>query len=122
MEAEGAVNAGVRERGTALRWTYMGFGFIKPDNPGKDVFCHHSCIQDGNALSEGNRVEFVRSFDERMSARQGDFGVVPNCAIQVTGGISIDQAVSSDFQQSWDDACGPLPIQGPLTKSGFAFD
>jgi cold shock protein len=37
-----------------------GFGFITPDEPGKDLFVHHSSIQaDGyKSLAEGARVSF----------------------------------------------------------------
>jgi CspA family cold shock protein len=37
-----------------------GFGFIAPDDGGKDVFVHHSAIQmDGyRELTEGQRVQF----------------------------------------------------------------
>src|ERR1035437_7494436 len=37
-----------------------GFGFITPDEGGKDLFCHHSEIQaDGyRSLSEGQAVEY----------------------------------------------------------------
>lgn len=37
-----------------------GYGFIAPDDGGKDVFCHHSAIQmEGYAtLNENDRVEF----------------------------------------------------------------
>jgi CspA family cold shock protein len=37
-----------------------GFGFITPDDGGKDLFVHHTAIQaDGyRSLSEGSRVEF----------------------------------------------------------------
>ena len=37
-----------------------GFGFITPDEPGKDLFVHHTSIQ-GNgfkSLGEGDQVEF----------------------------------------------------------------
>jgi len=38
-----------------------GYGFITPDNGGKDLFVHHSEIQSGGAyatLKEGQKVEF----------------------------------------------------------------
>ncbi len=41
--------------------TEKGFGFIAPENGGKDVFVHYSAIQDQGGfrnLNEGDRVEF----------------------------------------------------------------
>lgn len=37
-----------------------GYGFITPDDGGKDVFCHHTAIQmDGyRSLNEGDHVEY----------------------------------------------------------------
>ena len=37
-----------------------GFGFIAPENGGKDVFVHHSAIQGSGykSLAEGDRVQF----------------------------------------------------------------
>jgi CspA family cold shock protein len=53
-----------------------GYGFITPDEGGKDLFVHHSSIQgDGfKTLAEGAKVEF--------EARQGQKG--PEAANVVT--------------------------------------
>ena len=54
--------------GVACRWNERGFGFIKPDDGGDDLFCHVSQITDGNALSEGATVHYVKVFDERRGS------------------------------------------------------
>jgi len=51
----------MRTKGT-VKWfnDQKGFGFITPEDGGKDCFVHHSAIQaDGfRTLAEGDRVEF----------------------------------------------------------------
>jgi CspA family cold shock protein len=44
-----------------------GYGFIRPDNGGKDVFVHHSVIQmDGfKTLKRGDRVEYEITDDPK---------------------------------------------------------
>jgi len=46
-------------KGTVKRWmTRGGYGFITPDDGGKDVFVHNSDLQGRSSLREGEKVEF----------------------------------------------------------------
>jgi CspA family cold shock protein len=53
-----------------------GFGFIRPDDDGKDVFVHVTAVQASQlpGLGEGDRVSFVLEPDKRgrMCAGQLD--------------------------------------------------
>jgi len=40
-----------------------GFGFIKPDRGGDDLFAHASGLKDGDALREGSEVSFEENYD-----------------------------------------------------------
>jgi len=68
-----------KSTGIALRWNEKGFGFIKPDDGGEDVFCHFSSITDGKALREGDKVGFVKKFDERKGKDRAE---------EVVGGVA----------------------------------
>jgi cold shock protein len=35
-----------------------GFGFITPDDSGRDLFVHQSQVEGGGALADGAKVEF----------------------------------------------------------------
>jgi cold shock protein len=52
---------GMRTTGT-VKWfnDTKGFGFITPEDGGKDCFVHHTAIQGSGfkSLAEGDRVEF----------------------------------------------------------------
>jgi CspA family cold shock protein len=54
-----------------VKWfnTTKGFGFIQPDDGGKDVFVHISAVQRSglNGLDEGQKV----SFEEKVDPRRG---------------------------------------------------
>jgi CspA family cold shock protein len=49
-----------------------GFGFIEPDEGGKDVFVHASALEVAGirALNEGDRVSFVLEDDRRGRGKQ----------------------------------------------------
>eukprot|EP00419_Tripos_fusus_P057480 CAMPEP_0172928626 /NCGR_PEP_ID=MMETSP1075-20121228/218074_1 /TAXON_ID=2916 /ORGANISM="Ceratium fusus, Strain PA161109" /LENGTH=176 /DNA_ID=CAMNT_0013789913 /DNA_START=69 /DNA_END=598 /DNA_ORIENTATION=+ len=54
--------------GTALRWNDdRGFGFIKPDDGGNDIFVHRRALGEGrdHRLEEGDRVEYEECYDDR---------------------------------------------------------
>lgn len=54
--------------GTVKRFNMeKGFGFIIPDDGGDDIFAHAMHFVDGNALRDGTRVCYRRSFDDRTS-------------------------------------------------------
>jgi len=40
-----------------------GWGFIKPDGGGPDVFCHAKNLDGASELTPGARVEFETEFD-----------------------------------------------------------
>jgi CspA family cold shock protein len=49
-----------------------GFGFIAPDEGGKDVFVHVSALQRAgiNSLDEGDKVSFIVEDDPRGRGKQ----------------------------------------------------
>ena len=51
-----------------------GFGFIQPDNGGKDAFVHISAIERAGlgTLSEGQKVEFELVTDRRSGKQSAD--------------------------------------------------
>jgi len=52
-----------------VKWfnSTKGYGFIQPDDGGKDVFVHVSAVErsDLNSLDEGQRVEFELERDRK---------------------------------------------------------
>ncbi len=46
-------------KGTVKKWLELrGFGFIKPDNGGREIFCHCRDIPGVFDLQAGEKVEF----------------------------------------------------------------
>ena len=55
-------------KGTVKLWNERGYGFLRPDQPGPDVFAHVSNLADDlEELKPGQRVQYV----ERISSRNG---------------------------------------------------
>jgi CspA family cold shock protein len=52
--------------------TAKGFGFIEPDDGGKDIFVHASALEVAGirALKEGDRVSFELEDDRRGRGKQ----------------------------------------------------
>ena len=52
--------------------TAKGFGFIQPENGGKDVFVHATALEAAGirSLNEGDRVSFVLEDDRRGRGKQ----------------------------------------------------
>ena len=59
------------ETGTVVHWSESGYGFIRPDGQGENVFIHRSDLRGVAYLSEGNRVEFEARTVER--GRRADY-------------------------------------------------
>jgi CspA family cold shock protein len=49
-----------------------GYGFIQPENGGKDVFVHATALEQAGirSLNEGDRVTFVLEDDKRGRGKQ----------------------------------------------------
>jgi CspA family cold shock protein len=52
--------------------TAKGFGFIQPDDGGKDVFVHATALESAGirSLNEGDKVSFVLEDDRRGRGKQ----------------------------------------------------
>jgi len=52
--------------------TAKGYGFIQPENGGKDVFVHATALEQAGirSLNEGDRVTFVLEDDRRGRGKQ----------------------------------------------------
>merc|ERR1719253_1062514 len=53
--------------GVMQRWnSEKGFGFIRPNDGGEDLFCHATGLLDGDgSVRDGDEVQFRISYDER---------------------------------------------------------
>jgi len=75
----GPAPGGDRHKGQVMSWNEeRGFGFIKPDKGGDDVFAHASGLRDGDALLEGSEVTFEEVYDDRKGKYRAE-GVTGCC-------------------------------------------
>ena len=81
-DRRGGGGDGEKATGVACKWNDKGYGFIKPDDGGEDLFCHFSSIQDGNMLQEGNAVQYIKVYDQQKGKDRAE---------QVTGGCQEDR-------------------------------
>jgi len=103
--------------GVAMRWNaWKGFGFIKPDDGGEDIFCHFSSITDGNGLREGSEVQFTKVFDDNKGKDRAE---------EVSGGIEL---ADNSLGGGGGGVTGPPPegmLQGTVKRwngeRGFGF-
>eukprot|EP00435_Cladocopium_sp_Y103_P013378 s253_g3.t1 len=61
-----------KEVGTMVRWhSDKGFGFIKPDDGGEDLFAHVTALVEGDAsIQEGDKVTYDKEYNERKGKDQ----------------------------------------------------
>jgi len=63
--------------GRCVTWNLdKGFGFLRPDRVGDDIFVHVSGLRDGDALREGAEVRYEKGWDHKADKHH---------AVQVTG-------------------------------------
>ena len=113
-EGGGGGGDGNKEWGTACRWRDRGFGFIKPESGGEDVFCHSSSILDGNALREGDRIQFVRVYDERKGKERADQVATSEPSMNVTS-TPHDPSAGELSKTTW--TTGPSDTTDPDSPS-----
>ena len=98
--------------GVAMRWNDKGFGFIKPDDGGEDLFCHVSSITNGigKMLKEGAAVQFVKKYDERTGKERAE---------EVTSGVEEDSyGGGGGGSGGGGGLTGPLPDWSPTSLTG----
>eukprot|EP00041_Stephanoeca_diplocostata_P006941 m.96074 g.96074 ORF g.96074 m.96074 type:complete len:343 (+) comp16633_c0_seq2:227-1255(+) len=97
-----------RYQGTTSKWLSNGFGFITPASGGEDLFCHSSCILDGECLVEGAKVTYERQFDSRKNKYR---------ATNVRGGTTQAEAARIDARSSTSGGREHrLPLRQPYLK------
>lgn len=58
-------------KGICVGWMEdRGFGFIRPDEGGADIFVHARAISNRDVLKQGDRVTFDSIFDDRRGKPQ----------------------------------------------------
>ena len=99
---------GVRYKGTVDNWNAeKGYGFIKPQDGGKNMFCHKSALQRGDMLKKGDSVVY----EVKYNSSKGDWQ-----AHNVEGGIRRDIDTAAGDQGRSDGRGRGDVQQGPSTS------
>ena len=100
-----------------------GFGFIQPDDGGKDVFVHASALERSGvpALNEGDKVSFEIEDDRRGRGKQEEDGKDSHRGS--AGGRGIHCFRHPDSEQPWTThALTPAEIAPPASPAPRAMD
>jgi CspA family cold shock protein len=58
--------------GICVGWNTKGFGFIRSDDGGADVFVHATALQNADVLNQGQRVSFEVVNDPQRNKPRAD--------------------------------------------------
>ena len=58
--------------GVCVGWKESGYGFIRPDGGGSDLFVHARNIANADKLNQGQRVSFEVVTDDRRGKPRAD--------------------------------------------------
>lgn len=72
LPKEGPGDTAVEGKGQLVRWNdERGFGFVKPEDGGEDLFAHISSLVDGEgSVKESNMVTYLKDFNEKKGNYQ----------------------------------------------------
>ena len=112
------------ERGTMLQWNdAKGFGFIKPENGGEDVFCHVSALLHGEgSVEEGDEVQYKcwNSSDTMRAYVQSHYGDLSEASWNKLWNVFQAQMLESTSKRQrtviqWEGAFKSGLAMGPKT-------
>ena len=90
-----------------------GYGFVTPDDPGKDLFVHHSAIAgDGfKSLAEGAKVSYEPEADPKGPRAVNVRPLAERCRVSARGDQSAVEALTTASASARLDAAGAWPAR-----------